>query len=331
MKIRVISDLHLDVNDRFPFSLRGVEKDVFALVAGDVSGNVKLTARWIRDNIHSGMFIAGNHDPAYNDLKKTIGQQKKFLAKTYGLDNNVTFLDESVGVMSKIIPGTNILVVGSTLYTDYKYMSDYDKDWLEKANKRALENPKDDLEILTPEKINMNRGHRGLNDFRWGHVEDEKDKRGLSQRWLSPEDYKTWFDNTFAKITEIVEANKDKEIIVMTHHCPTPKCISQQYVESTLNASYVSDLDDFILKHPNIKAWCCGHVHTVTNTKVGNTLIVCNPRGYERNMESLDWNPNTFIDTDIWEVVKEEYSNAKLEAAREKWHDDFKSIAAFFI
>ena len=79
MKIRIISDLHIDVNDGFPFSLKGDEKEVFALLAGDISGNVKLTARWLKSNIRRGMFVAGNHDPAYNDIGWTIGKQKQFL------------------------------------------------------------------------------------------------------------------------------------------------------------------------------------------------------------------------------------------------------------
>lgn len=328
MKIRVISDLHLDLNDRFPFSLRNDEKNVFALVAGDISGNVRLTSRWIKDNIKNGMFVVGNHDPAYNDLPMTIGKQKEFLAKKYGLDSNVTFLDESVGVMSKEIPGTNILVIGSTLYTDYKYMTEHDMMYLDDVNKYRKEHENLD-DILTPEKVNMSRGHRGLNDFRWGHVEDEK--RPGKQRHLTPEDCKNWFEKTFSKISEIVEHNTDKDIIILTHHCPTPKCIASQYVENTMNASYVSDLEDFILKHPNIRAWCCGHVHNVHLDKVGNTLIVCNPRGYEKQIESIGWNPNTFIDTDKWEVVTEEYSNAKLEQARDKWKDDFKYISAFIL
>ena len=328
MKIRVVSDLHLDVNERFPFSLRGDEKDVFALVSGDVSGNVKLTSKWIKDNIKNGMFVVGNHDPSYNDLGWTIKKQKQFLADKFPIDGSVTFLDEQVGVMSKSIPNTNILVVGSTLYTDYKYVSEENRYYIDNANKSRREYGEKEL---TVEEINMSSGARSLNDFRWGHVEDEFDDKRLKQRLVRPDDYKKWFDTTFKKMTEIIESNPDKDIIVMTHHCPTPKCISNQYVTSHLNASYISDLDDFILKHQNIKVWCCGHVHSRFIDKIGNTLIVCNPRGYEKNMESIDWNPNTFIDTDKWEVVTEEYSNAKLEMARNRWSNNFEYLSAFII
>lgn len=329
MKIRVISDLHLDVNEHFPFSLRGDAKDVFTLVAGDTAGNVKLTTRWIKQNIHKGMFIVGNHDPCYNDSGLTINKQKQFLHSKFKPEDDVTFLDESVGIMAKMIPDTNILVIGSTLYTDYQYMSEEDRKYLALRNKHCKT---DGEEPLTVESVNMNSCIRRLNDFRWGHVDDEFDDDRKKQRLVSPRDYKEWFKKTFGEIKRLVEENPDKDIIIVTHHCPTPKCISPNYVHSNLNASYVSDLEDFIVKHPNIRAWCCGHVHTVTIDKVGECNIICNPRGYEQDFDAMKWNPNTYIDTDTWKVVTEEYKpTPKLEKARKDAHDRFMKYAPFFI
>ena len=333
MRIRIISDLHIDINERFPFTLRDTEKvkerDDFAIVAGDVSGNVKLTARWMKENVKRGVFIVGNHDPAYNNLGWTIGKQKEYLHERFPLDADVTFMDESVGVMSKPIPGTNALVVGSTLYTDYLYADENRIAALEDGNKRRKEYGEDEI---TMEEANMASGARGLNDFRWGHVEDEFDDRGLSQRTVRPDDYKKWFNSTIAKIDEIARSNADKDIVVVTHHCPSPKCIAERYVSSGMNASYVSDLEGFILKHPNIKAWCCGHVHSVKITEIGDQgqLLVCNPRGYERDMESDGWNPNTFLDTDTWKVVQEPYANRRLDNARKKFRDEFMKYAPLF-
>ena len=330
MKIRVFSDIHLDVNERFPFSLKENEKDCFTLIPGDVSGNPKYTAKWIQQNIHNGMFIVGNHDPAYNDLGWTIGKQKQFLHEKFPEDGHVTFLDESVGVMSKTIPGTNILVIGSTLYTDYKYVSEFMQKCLDDGNARRKENGE---EGLVAEMVNMSAASRGLNDFRWGHVEDEFDDLRLKQRFVRPDDYKRWFEVTFSKMAQLVQENNDKDIIIMSHHCPTPKCIAEQYVNDKMNASYVSDLEKFIVDNPSIKAWCCGHVHSVTITTVGDNgqLIVCNPRGYERDMENENWNPNTYIDTDTWTVVTEPYKNEKLELARKKFRDQFMKWAPFFM
>lgn len=328
MKIRVISDLHLDVNDKFPFSIKQEDRDVFTLIAGDVSGNVKLTARWVKENINNGMFIVGNHDPAYNDIGWTIKNQKLYLHDKFNVQgSNVTYLDESVGVMSKEIPNTNILVVGTTLYTDYRYISEDDKKWFDKRNEALKKDGEPEIDIGV---MNRSSGERRLNDFRWGKVEDEIEFG--KQRYLRAKDYEKWFNSSFQKIKEIIEANPDKEIIVLTHHCPTPKCISGEYVNSNLNSSYVSDLEDFIKSHTNIKAWCCGHVHSVTIDKVGETLIVCNPRGYERNFESDKWNPNTFIDTDKWEVVTEEWEvPPKLAKKRKEHHSHINDYLAWFI
>lgn len=329
MKIRIFSDIHVDVNRNFPFSFKEADKDIFTLIAGDVSGNPKLTAKWLKDNIHNGMFIVGNHDPAYNDTGWTIGKQKKYLSQKFPVEAPLTFLDESVGVMAKEIPDTNILVVASTLYTDYKYVSEWSQRCIDDANKRRKEHGEEEL---TVEEMNMGAAARGLNDFRWGHVEDEFDDRRLKQRLVRPDDYKKWFETTFKKITDIVEANPDKDIIVMTHHCPSPRCISPQYVKDHMNASYVSDLEWFILNHTNIKAWVCGHVHSQTITKIGENgqWLICNPRGYEKEMESDTWNPNTILDTDTWEIDTLPYENKKLDDARKKFHDDFMKYAPLF-
>ena len=325
MKIRIFSDIHIDVNQGFPFSLK--DKETFTLIPGDISGNVKGSAKWIRENIHNGMFVAGNHDPAYNDLGWTIKKQKQYLAEKFPIDGDVTFLDEQVGVMSKQIPDTNILVIGSTLYTDYAYADatmkrcvSESKSWKEVAYNMNVNDP-----IVA---ANLYMASRGLNDFRWGHVEGDF---GDKQRTVRPMDYLSWFNITFDRIQELVNQNHDKDIIVMTHHCPTPKCISEQYIGNDMNASYVSDLEEFITSHPNIRAWVCGHVHSQTITTVGENgqLIVCNPRGYERNFEADCWNPNTFIDTETWTTSIEPYENKKLKAAREKAKEDFMKYAPF--
>ena len=328
MKIRVFSDIHIDVNNGFPFTLR--DKETFTLIPGDVSGNVKGTAKWIQANVHNGMFIVGNHDPAYNDLGWTIKKQKEYLAEKFPIDSSVTFMDEQVGVMSKLIPGTNVLVIGSTLYTDYQYVGDFLERALADGNARRRENGEKEITALD---CNMAAASRGLNDFRWAHVEDEFDDRGLKQRYLRPDDYKKWFDVTFNKIDQLVQENKNKDIIVMTHHCPSPKCISERYVNNSMNASYVSDLEQFIVDNPNIRAWVCGHVHSVTNTTVGDKgqILLCNPRGYERDMENQNWTPNTFIDTDTWTVSSKPFTSKKLEKAREKFHADFMKWAPFFM
>ena len=47
-----------------------------------------------------------------------------------------------------------------------------------------------------------------------------------------------------------------------------------------MNGGYSSDLDDFIIDHPQIKLWTHGHTHEDFDYMIGSTRIVCNPRGY---------------------------------------------------
>jgi hypothetical protein len=47
-----------------------------------------------------------------------------------------------------------------------------------------------------------------------------------------------------------------------------------------MNGGFGSDLDDFIIDHPEIQVWTHGHTHDPFNYKIGNTRVICNPRGY---------------------------------------------------
>lgn len=97
MKIRLISDLHCDINHNYPLDLHSVGyDDVFTFVAGDVSGSPKSAARWLRDNISYGAFVSGNHDVYDSDL--SIEEIKKFFAEQFPASSNVTYLDYEVGV-----------------------------------------------------------------------------------------------------------------------------------------------------------------------------------------------------------------------------------------
>jgi hypothetical protein len=58
-----------------------------------------------------------------------------------------------------------------------------------------------------------------------------------------------------------------------------------------MNGGYSSSLDEFIVDHPQIKLWTHGHTHELFDYMVGETRVVCNPRGYvghERGSEALD-------------------------------------------
>lgn len=79
-------------------------------------------------------------------------------------------------------------------------------------------------------------------------------------------------------------------IVVVTHHGPSYKCVPDEFVGGTLNFAFVSELDDFIINNPKIKLWITGHNHTVKDFMIGTTRVVQNCRGYD-GYESM---ANTF-------------------------------------
>jgi Icc-related predicted phosphoesterase len=105
---------------------------------------------------------------------------------------------------------------------------------------------------------------------------------GYASRWStedSVEDHKKMLD--YIKIATADYGGEPKKFVVVTHHAPTALSIAECYKGDTLmNGAFQSDLIDFILDKPQIKLWTHGHMHNVSNYMIGETRIVCNPRGY---------------------------------------------------
>ena len=94
MKIRVISDLHIDVNEEYPFALK--DKDIFAIICGDLSGHFNKSSKWIEENIKEGILVAGNH-MSYNEYNHSIEYLHSQYQKKYPLNAQVSFMENQVG------------------------------------------------------------------------------------------------------------------------------------------------------------------------------------------------------------------------------------------
>jgi len=78
---------------------------------------------------------------------------------------------------------------------------------------------------------------------------------------------------------------------------PTHKSIHEKYKDDIhINGAYTSDLGEFILDNPNIKLWTQGHTHHSFTYMVGETLVACNPRGYEGFEPDSGWDKNLILD-----------------------------------
>jgi len=98
---------------------------------------------------------------------------------------------------------------------------------------------------------------------------------------LTPEYTARQHRKSLEYIRAVVENNPDKKYVVATHHAPSRLSTHPVYQHDTLmNGGYSSNLDDFIISHPQIQFWTHGHTHDPFDYMIGTTRVLCNPRGY---------------------------------------------------
>jgi Icc-related predicted phosphoesterase len=77
--------------------------------------------------------------------------------------------------------------------------------------------------------------------------------------------------------------------IVISHHAPSFQSVAEKYRGNhVMNGGYCSALERIILDHSQIKYWIHGHIHTQFDYMIGNTNVLCNPRGYWGEQESAN-------------------------------------------
>lgn len=81
---------------------------------------------------------------------------------------------------------------------------------------------------------------------------------------------------------KFVMRDSTKKYVIVGHHAPSKQSVKPRYRGDHLtNGAYSSDLSEFILDHPQIKLWTHGHTHDTFDYMIGETRILCNPRGYD--------------------------------------------------
>lgn len=88
-----------------------------------------------------------------------------------------------------------------------------------------------------------------------------------------------WYEYHIKSARYLTE-NIKKGDIVITHHAPSLQSIDKSnFTDRKLDGAFCSDYDHLIIeKDPG--AWIHGHTHKTQNYMIGNTKILCNPRGY---------------------------------------------------
>ena len=279
MKIKLVSDLHLEFSDINITNYEGCDVLILSgdiMVAEDLHnhseesvrtaamieslGRRQETAQRFRDFLKRVSFqfphviyVAGNHEFYHGRWDQSLITLSNECAKF----PNVYFLEAG----SKKID--DITFIGGTLWTD-----------MNKGDPLTLHSVRD-----------------MMNDF----TVIKKDLEGYTR--LKPYDTVVRHKHMLDYIKQIVAERHDEKFVVVGHHSPSKLSTHEQYKDQHLmNGAYSSDLSEFILDRPQIKLWTHGHTHHPFDYMIGSTRVVCNPRGYEGYEPESGWNPNIVIE-----------------------------------
>ena len=268
MKLALVSDVHLEFADWYPCNPDQADVLLLAgdiMLAADLNGTYKserfkefLTncKREYKDVI----YIMGNHEHYNGDFATS----HELLREACDI-NSIDFLDKEVATIN------NVTFIGGTLWTDMN---------------------KEDAKT-------MNQISYLMNDFRIIQNSNKttsfKDTKGnFQQRYskFSPEDCVEDHKAFLKVIDDTITSNPTGTFVVVGHHAPSKKSTKPGYEKDLIvGGAYSSDLDEFILSHPQIKVWVHGHTHDKFDYMIGSTRIVSNARGYvgyERGTDKED-------------------------------------------
>jgi predicted MPP superfamily phosphohydrolase len=256
VKINYLSDLHLEFYDTFDFHkiFNFDNNGEILCLCGDIGyPENKIYGDFLdycSKKFKYVFLISGNHEYYSNNNLKTIKTTNIMLEDLCNKFNNVYFLNNKV----KYLEEYKLYFIGSTLWTEL------------------------------PEDIHKNKAKDYYNDFKKIYYEWDNLKFSLN------EDYLNFLNAESVEfITNSLNIYKDQKKIVLTHHLPTYKIITEKYKNSGYNFFFANNLDDLI-KNNNITAWLCGHSHTPNKINIDKTIISLNPIGYPDENKNINLN-----------------------------------------
>jgi 3',5'-cyclic AMP phosphodiesterase CpdA len=246
MKIRVLSDLHLECDE--PLAIPYAEADLVVL-AGDIHNHAE-GLRWAAENFGSDVpiiYVPGNHE--YYDAE--FGAMEAAMQDAARSVDNVHYLNNA----SLVDRRGAWRVLGTTLWTDFALFGSGDAD---------IENAK---EACTTVMLD----YKGLIQLAWPEPDGEHREFAPDDSLALHEQARAWLESELAKPFM-------GQTIVVTHHAPMRASLAPRYAEDLVSAGFVNHLPS--LARAPVSLWIHGHTHTSFDYIVEGTRVVCNPRGY---------------------------------------------------
>jgi Icc-related predicted phosphoesterase len=134
----------------------------------------------------------------------------------------------------------------------------------------------------------MDIARRGMNDHRkikWGI--------GENSRNFTPEDALKLHKTSKNWLKERFSEPFSGKTVVLTHHCPSERSVHAKYAGQVLNHAFFSALDAEI-EEWKPAYWIHGHTHVGFDYMLGETRVICNPKGYPG--ENAGFDPNLEVE-----------------------------------
>lgn len=250
MKIRILSDLHLECDE--PEAIPHTDADLVVL-AGDIHNHAE-GIRWAAQTFDPDtpvIYVPGNHE--YYDGE--FGALETAMRDAAASIDNVHYLNNAVWTD----PAGRWRVLGTTLWTDFELFGASDD--ARAASFAAAE--KAMLDFRGPIQVTWAADTRGDEaPARRFTVDDALALHRQSRAWLEQELAKPF----------------DGATIVVTHHAPHRASLAERFAQDLASAGFISHLPTLV-REP-VALWVHGHTHTGFDYVSDGTRVVCNPRGY---------------------------------------------------
>lgn len=113
---------------------------------------------------------------------------------------------------------------------------------------------------------------------------------------FSSDAYNLLHAESLAFIQRELKTDKEKNVAVFTHHCPTFLNYPEQYKGDVLNEAFAVELHDLI-ESSGVAYWVHGHHHSNgPEFSIGKTKIITNQLGYVQRDENFLFGTNKYIE-----------------------------------
>lgn len=262
MLIREMSDLHLEFN-QMDLPIIENESEITLILAGDI-GLAEKPNTFIPFLTEMGerhkrvIMIMGNHEHYHTSFQRSFDKINDALPEHL---TNIHVMEKETFIED------DVAVICATMWTD--------------CNKQC---PHSIWKIQTY-----------MSDYK---VIRNGPATNAYQRKLSPHD--TIHDHQYAVkyIFENIKKQKEagRKVVVVTHHAPSSLSIAAHYKDDHyINGGYHSRLENQIMD-TNPDMWFHGHMHNSFDYTLGETRVICNPRGYYPEEVNPDFTPSNIIE-----------------------------------